>query len=183
MGRFTLCQGINASGTEGLKSAFSGGEGNISGIAGRELILPLAEAFSETAREPMFFFLELPEGEGYRTYYLDNCTRPVIKAIIDRFGELLREDGVSRFGFGSHKTDEELYFTDFQEFSIYTKNEGRTKDMLRKLGFEESAGFMTIWDCMSEEEPGEQVTVEIEGETVYDIPGALKAAGMYETES
>ena len=41
---------------------------------------------------------------------------------------------------------------------------------------------MTLWDMMSDENPGCLTAVELDGETAFDIPEALKGAGMYKAE-
>ncbi|MBR1864088.1 MAG: hypothetical protein IJ806_08385 [Ruminococcus sp.] len=182
---FRLCLGVSVTGSEGLESSFSVSGQEVRGLLSAELILKCAEGFLETVPEPVFFFLELPMengGEGYQVYYLDNCTREVAGAIIKRYGQLLAEDGLCRFGFGSNRTEEEIYFTDYQEFSVYSLSPGKVRDMLKKLGCRETEEPSSLWDLMSDEEPGTLSGIEIEGETVFDIPENLKDAGMYQAQ-
>ena len=183
--KFVLCQGVSLADTGAVASAFSCCGENIEGVLSAELIIPAAKAFISTVKEPVFFFLELPkdnDNESYETYYLDNCTKKVAQAIIECYGELLAGDGVSRFGFGSNSTDEEIYFRDYQEFSAYIKSPNIFADSLEKLGAVKEESFMTLWDMMSDENPGCLTAVELDGETVFDIPEALKGAGMYKAE-
>ena len=103
---FVLCQGVSLRRTGKVRSAFSVQGEDVKGILSAPLILPAARAFIKVVKEPVFFFLELPDQQdSYRTYYLDNCTKPVAEAIIKRFGELLASDGTARFGFGSNAAE------------------------------------------------------------------------------
>lgn len=143
-----------------------------------------AEAFAE----PLFFFAELPDEEGgiigddaggYKTYYLDNCTLPVIKAILKRYGGILYSDGVLRFGFGSHKTGDEVYMREYQQLSIYSHNISAFKKILSELGYSENPSALTVWDVISEGSPISGVSVECDGETAADMIENLKEVGMY----
>ncbi len=184
---FSLCQGVYAEGTEGLKSSYRLLEQGAEGLLSADAIADCARGFIKMIAEPVFFFLELPEdmdGDGkYSLYYLDNCTKAVAEAIMKRYGELLVNDGAARFGFGSNKTDEEIYFTDYQEFSIYTKRTAAMEKLLASVGAVKTDKPDSIWELLSEENQGSLSVVEIEGETVFDIPDNLKQAGMYKAES
>lgn len=177
---FVLCQGVSLRRTGKVRSAFSVQGEDVKGILSAPLILPAARAFIKVVKEPVFFFLELPDQQdSYRTYYLDNCTKPVAEAIIKRFGELLASDGTARFGFGSNATEEEIYFEDYQEFAAYLQDPHSFAKELEDLGVKEKGDFETLWKQLSDDNVGSLSTVEIEGETVFDIPGALEQAGMY----
>ena len=184
MGDFRLCEGVCAEGTQKLESSFSLKENGVEGLVSAQLIKPLAELAIGLFSEPLFFFLELPrsEDEGYDVYYLDNCTAPVARAIMERYAALLVNDGPSRFGFGSHKTQSEIYFTDYQEFELYTPDTGAAVKALEKLGLTKKAKHDSIWELLSEDNEGSLSTVEAEGDTVYDIPHQLSAEGMYKAE-
>ncbi len=181
---FKLCQGVSLRTTGDAVSAFAVSGENMNGLLSAELIVPAAKAFIRTVSEPVFFFLELPcEGsEGYEVYYLDNCTKKVAYAVVERFGELLANDGLSRFGFGSNATDEEIYFEDYQEFSAYVRQPKELVQSLEKLGAQKTDGFTTLWDLLSDENVGCLSAVELDGETVFDIPDSLKGAGMYKVK-
>lgn len=181
---FKLCQGVSLRTTGEVASAFSVDGENLRGVLSAELIVPAANAFIEAVGEPVFFFLELPaeDSQEYEVYYLDNCTQEVAAAVIDRFGELLANDGVSRFGFGSNATDEEIYFEDYQEFSAYLKSPQKFAEKLEKLGAKHRQSFPTLWDVLSDDNVGCLSPVELDGETVFDVPDALKSAGMYKAQ-
>lgn len=178
---FKLCQGVSVSGSDGLKSGYKTEGETFSGLISAEQIAPLAEGFIDMIDDPVFFLLELPaeNGEDHDVYYLDNCTKEVAHAIMKRYGELLIQDGLSRFGFGSNSSEEELYLMDYQEFMLYTPKTDRAKKLLEGLGIGKTDKPDDLWELFTEDEPGTLSAVELEGETVFDIPEALEEAGMY----
>ena len=46
-------------------------------------------------------------------------TLAVAEAIMKRYGQLLINDGLCRFGFGSHSEQEEIYCLKYQVLSVY----------------------------------------------------------------
>lgn len=183
---FTLCQGVSVGGAEKLRSCCNIQGDNIRGVLSCDIMAKVACGVIEKLAEPIFFFLELPDSErdGYKTYYLDNCTKEVALAIMKRYGTVLVNDGVSRFGFGSHKNDEEIYFTDYQEFQIYSRNPKKLEKLFDRLGIDVVGEdeVVTLWDLINEDNAGCSSCVEADGETVFDIPENLKSEGMYEAE-
>ena len=184
---FVLCQGVDVDGADRLGSYIVTEKDGFTGSLSAELIPMAVDAFLKNVPEPVFFFLELPEDvDDYAVYYLDNCTREVAFAVMERFGELLVQDGVSRFGFGSNKTGDELYIKDYQEFMLYTEKPGLYEKALSKLGAKvtddrKKAEF--LGDLISKKNEGTLTAVEFNGETVFDIPTALEDAGMYRSEN
>lgn len=147
-------------------------------------MIKLLSSAADALDEPMFFFLELPDEDengmlDYSTYYLE-CTKPVAKAIVKRYGELLINDGVSRFGFGSHKSGEEIYFEALQRVYICTSRCGKFSQMISSIGIDEGAG-QTVFDLFDPEKDDLSL-IEIDGETVFDAAENLKSAGLYLAE-
>lgn len=139
----------------------------------------LAEGFIDRISEPMFFFLELPKDEGalkYDVYYLE-CTKPVAKAVLKRYGELLVNDGVSRFGFGSHKNGEEIYFSSLQTVYVYTKRKNEFLNVIKEIGINNDKKLSAADKFNPEID--DVTLVELDGETVFDIAENLKEAGLY----
>ena len=182
---FEFCQGVSAPAAKDLESGYKQDGESFNGLVSADIMADLAEGFIALADEPVFFLLELPrkDSEEYDVYYLDNCTKAVARAIMKRYGELLIQDGLSRFGFGSNKTGEELYFMDYQEFMLYTPKKDKAKKLLEKLGMAGTDKPCSMWDSFTEEQQGSLSAVELEGETVFDIPEALEEAGMYLAEN
>ncbi|MBO5447864.1 MAG: hypothetical protein J5994_00925 [Ruminococcus sp.] len=189
---FRLCQGVDAENLQGIRSAYCLCDNRISAVLSAELLLPAAEKAVKLLKAPLFFFLELPCTEQeekklrksnsdplhYNVYYLDGCTADVAAAILKRYGELLVSDGISRFGFGSHETGEEIYFLYYQEVCVYG-DPSRYEGIFKDLGASRENKLVTLWDNFSQETPGSRICVEVDGETVYDIRENLEPEGMY----
>ena len=180
---FVLCQGVDVDGVGELDSYIVKESDGFTGSLSAELIPKAVKAFLDSVPEPVFFFLELPEDiDDYALYYLDNCTREVAFAVMERYGELLVQDGISRFVFGSNKTGDEIYFKDYQEFMLYSENPKIYLTALSGLGAvmtDDRDKAVFLGDIISKRHEGTLTAVELNGETVFDIPEALEEAGMY----
>ncbi|WP_124101163.1 hypothetical protein [Ruminococcus sp. Marseille-P6503] len=189
---FKLVQGVDADNLEGIHSAYCICDNGISAVISAELIGGAVKGLLKSLEEPVFFFVELPCGEDeekklrksktdpfhYNLYYLDNCTLPVADAIMKRYGDLLINDGLCRFGFGSHKSGEEIYCMSYQSISVYGEA-AKFEPALAALGVVKENEIKNLWDNFTKDTPGTSLSVEINGETVYDIPVNLKSEGMY----
>lgn len=132
--------------------------------------------------EPMFFFIEVPDGDSdeYLTYYL-NCTVPVAKAILKRYGGILFSDGVIKFGFGSNCGDE-LYMQEFQRLDIYSNSLSKFEPIVKSLGYKNNPESITIWDVLSDNNPGMRECVECDDEGFEDLIENLSEVGLYLSE-
>lgn len=190
---FTMPLGIDIPDISGLKSAYEisrGNEGCISALLSADKLSGFINSFVSAMAEPIFFFIELPctadeekaLGGKYKLYYLDNCTKPVIAAIMKTYGTLLINDGVCRFGFGGNESGDELYVQSYKVMSIYCSNaklKAKTEELLKKAGAEKTAELLIPWDILSEENGGVCVRAEQDGVSLFDLPELLKDAGMY----
>ncbi len=192
--RFKLFEGINAGGCEKLCSSYKLYNNQIEICCSADDYQKFFSGILNILSEPVFFFTEIPCSDDkelslrscedspyhYELYYLDNCTRKVAKAIVKRYGSILFNDGLIRFGFGSHSTDDEVFSKRFQEISIYSKDGiNDYKSLLDSCGFTETSDLKTLSDLISDENPAECCTVESDGETVFDMIENLKEAGLY----
>lgn len=189
---FQLVQGINVDNIGNVHSAYFADNNGICAVLSADVVGDIVSELTEKLCGPVFFFLEIPcsseeekqlrknknDPYHYKIYYLDNCTIPVAKAIMERYGELLINDGVSRFGFGSHESEEEIYCKDYQTVSVYG-NTDRFKSVFDEMNIPAQAEIKTLWDVLSDDNIGTCSTVEINGETVNDIAENLKDEGMY----
>ncbi len=145
-----------------------------------------AEFFKKSVKllkEPVFFFAEIPaDNDSTRTYYLDNCTVPVAEAILKRYGGILFADGVIKFGFGSHKTDDEIYMREYQTVSIYSESAEKYEEILAGLGYKSNPKAVLTWDILDEANPGECVNVEVDDEGYPEMINNLIDVGMYAAE-
>ncbi len=186
-----LIHGIEFSGADKLKAEFrQDGESLTLTLSAEDYPAFFPKAAGALA-EPLFFFAELPAEESgitggdddeYKTYYLDNCTLPVIKAILKRYGGILYSDGVLRFGFGSHKTGDEVYMQEYQQLSVYSRNISAFKKIFSELGYYENPNALTLWDVISEDSPISGESVDCDGETAADMIDNLKELGLYEAK-
>ena len=196
---FELIEGVvlGKNALDGVKTAFSVGEDHtVDSVLSAELIGPLLDKAVKMLPEPHFFFVELPCTEDeekelrrskndpshYKVYYLDGCTEAVTHAIIKRYGELLINDGLTRFGFGSNSSDEEIYVLEYQQVQVYADDD-RFIPLFEELGAERVPEVKTVWDNFTSENVGVSFAVEIEGETTADIPEILRSEGMYYAET
>lgn len=198
---FILPDGIDIPDTSGLKNAYAQtGDGTFAALLGADRLAEFMSDFTELIPEPVFFFLELPcsaEEEKelrrsesdpfhYKLYYLDNCTHPVIRALIKDYGSMLINDGICRFGFGGNVSGDELYVQSYKVMSIYCSDEKRTaaaQKLLGKHGAERVEELVTPWDIISKDNPGTCVRAEEDGICLYDLPEMFKKAGMYYAET
>ncbi len=105
--------------------------------------------------------------------------RPVLQAIARRYGNLLAEDGDVRFGFSSHESPEQIYVGDLKTIQIYTVSPQPSRALLEKYQLPEEPGCQKLWDILSDENPCELIHVEVEEESVFDLPELLSDAGIY----
>jgi hypothetical protein len=191
---FQLPEGIAIDDVSGLKSAYTdNGDGNISAVVSAEKLCGLIAELTALLPEPAFFFIELPcdaeeekkLGGGkphYKLYYLDNCTKNVISALVSEYGDMLVNDGLVRFGFGGNESGDELYVQRYKVMSIYSPDKARlsqAEKLLRKLGAGKQDELLTPWDIISPENTAVCASVEEDGISVFDLPEMLAKAGMY----
>lgn len=183
-----LIHGIEFSGADKLKAEFKTDGKSLTTTLSAEDYSAFFPKAAGALLEPLFFFAELPAEESgkdsdeYKTYYLDNCTLPVIRAILKRYGGILYSDGVLRFGFGSHKTDDEVYMQEYQQLSIYSHNISAFRNILSELGYSENPAASTLWDIISEDDPISGESVEFDGKTAADMIDNLRELGLYQAE-
>ncbi|MCR5021883.1 hypothetical protein [Ruminococcus sp.] len=183
---FKLCAGVYSPGEDKVKSSYSCKGRNISGILSAELILTCAREYIELLPKQVFFFIDLPRQDSedcYDTYILD-CTKKVALALLDHYGDILVNDGPSRFGFGGYPYEDEMMFGEFQEFTAYCDSVKADKlcEMLDRTGAVKQEKADSLRDYMSDEDEGILSPVEADGITVYDLPTLLADAGMYMAE-
>ena len=121
------------------------------------------------------FYAEL----GDEVWYLDGMTKKQLTMILDGYGELLYQDGLSAFAIGSLTTEEELFVQKYKVLSIYSETAKRFVPLLKKYGMEPTGHLVTAWDTFSEEKPGAAERLEIAGQTVPDMIKELCKIGMY----
>lgn len=191
---FSLKQGVYLENYENLSQNYVIEGENITASISSENSEIVCESVVSKLTVPVFFFLEIPLTEEeeksqadkeklhYNLYYLDNCTIEVALAIIKRYAAILFNDGLIRWGFGSHENGDEIYFREYQVVSMYLPDcrlRGAAEKLLQSKGIIKQKELQSLWDFISERNPGKLISVESDGENAYDIIENLSDEGMY----
>ena len=162
-----------------------------------EKILEIFQHFIVIHDEPLFFILELPVSidrekviakniikESHKdVYYIDGCSREECLALLIRYGDLLVNDGLSKFGFGGHKSHNEIMLDSYNVVTIYSKELSKFNDFFEPHNIQFVEELVTAWDTFSETSPGISEIYESNGKTVYDLPEELAEWGIYLAET
>ncbi|MDE7162444.1 MAG: hypothetical protein K2N65_06795 [Anaeroplasmataceae bacterium] len=157
---------------------------------------PVLKAFIEAIEEPCFFILELPMNEAEEkklrkqdtdpyhrvVYYIDGCTKEKLLYILASSGELLIQDGMSSFGFASHKTKDEIFVGKYNVVTIYSKKPKKFTGLLEKFGIKRTKELITAWNTFSETSFGCCKGIELHGTNVYALPELYEGLGIYRAE-
>ena len=162
-----------------------------------EKILEVFQHFIVIHDEPLFFILELPVSidrekvvakniikESHKdVYYIDGCSREECLALLIRYGDLLVNDGLSKFGFGGHKSHDEIMLDSYNVVTIYSKELSKFTDFFEPHNIQFVEELVTAWKTFSKTSPGISEIYESNGKTVYDLPEELAEWGMYLAET
>ena len=162
-----------------------------------EKILEIFQHFIVIHDEPLFFILELPVSidrekviakniikESHKdVYYIDGCSREECLALLIRYGDLLVNDGLSKFGFGGHKSHDEIMLDSYNVVTIYSKELSKFNDFFEPHNIKFVEELVTACETFSETSPGISEIYESNGKTVYDLPEELAEWGIYLAET
>lgn len=162
-----------------------------------EKILEVFQHFIVIHDEPLFFILELPVSidrekviakniikESHKdVYYIDGCSREECLALLIRYGDLLINDGLSKFGFGGHKSHDEIMLDSYNVVTIYSKELSKFNDFFEPHNIQFVEELVTAWKTFSKTSPGISEIYECNGKTVYDLPEELAEWGIYLAET
>ena len=162
-----------------------------------EKILEVFQHFIVIHDEPLFFILELPVSidrekviakniikESHKdVYYIDGCSREECLALLIRYGDLLVNDGLSKFGFGGHKSHDEIMLDSYNVVTIYSKELSKFYDFFEPHNIQFVEELVTASETFSETSPGISEIYESNGKTVYDLPIELAEWGIYLAET
>ena len=160
-------------------------------------ILEVFQHFIAIHDEPLFFILELPVSidrekviakniikESHKdVYYIDGCSREECLALLIRYGDLLVNDGLSKFGFGGHKSHDEIMLDSYNVVTIYSKELSKFNDFFEPHNIQFVEELVTAWKTLSKTSPGISEIYESNGKTVYDLPEELAEWGIYLAET
>ena len=162
-----------------------------------EKILEVFQHFIVIHDEPLFFILELPVSidrekviakniikESHKdVYYIDGCSREECLVLLIRYGDLLVNDGLSKFGFGGHKSHDEIMLDSYNVVTIYSKELSKFNDFFEPHNIQFVEELVTASETFSETSPGISEIYESNGKTVYDLPEELAEWGIYLAET
>ena len=162
-----------------------------------EKILEIFQHFIVIHDEPLFFILELPVSidrekviakniikESHKdVYYIDGCSREECLALLIRYDDLLVNDGLSKFGFGGHKSHDEIMLDSYNVVTIYSKELSKFNDFFEAHNIQFVEELVTAWKTFSKTSPGISEIYESNGKTVYDLPEELAEWGIYLAET
>ncbi len=158
-----------------------------------EKLKPLFEDFLTSLQEPLFLFIHNPlNGDEEKkllekdasqfhaeVLYLDGQTKEQISEIMDQFGEILFQDGMSQFGVASHRSGDEIFIQKYKIVAIFSKDIAKYIPLMNQYGISETDHLITAWDTFSQEHPGSCSRVHIKDKDIRDVIKSLKEKGMY----
>lgn len=162
-----------------------------------EKILEVFQHFIAIHDEPLFFILELPVSidrekviakniikESHKdVYYIDGCSREECLELLIRYSDLLVNDGLSKFGFGGHKSHDEIMLDSYNVVTIYSKELSKFNDFFEPHNIQFVEELVTAWKTFSKTSPGISEIYECNGKTVYDLPEELAEWRIYLAET
>ena len=189
---FQTAPGVTIPFPEKIQEQFQVYEGqSIQADISFEKLKPLITEFYQSIPEPLFFVLQIPlsiqeeRQLGHdrilhqEVCYLDGQTRNQIDSILNSYGEILLEDGISQFAIASHVNHEEIFIQKYKLTDLYSLSPRHFIPLLQRYGITETDHLFTVWDTFSQETPGACRRISMKGLDVYDIAERLKEQGMY----
>lgn len=169
--------------------------GYIANVSTKKIINVLKD-FISIQEELVFFFLEVPtklDEENEREneivvnlhkdiYYMDNLTKEEAFCLLENEGELLVNDGLCQFGFGSQANNDEIMVEKYNIVTICCNKANAYDNLFAKNGIKETKDLVTAWDTFSKDAPGYSEKIEIDGKTVYSLIKEYEEFGLYFAE-
>ena len=95
-----------------------------------EKLADFISAYYAMLQEPLFLAIH-PDAEQEEVWYLDGMTKKQLTTILDGYGELLYQDGLSAFAIGSLATEDELFV---QKYKILSEQPPGSAERLEIAG-------------------------------------------------
>lgn len=199
---FNLIKGAKINGTIALKEEYEINGNRIYANISVENIRKVMEQFVKIEKGNKFcLFIEIPaniadeniigmneegfyqlESKHMDVYYLDNITDEYIIYLLDKFGDILINDGLSHFGVLS-QSGREIGKYKYNVIKAYTRDDLLPLiNVFNSLDIPETDNLITAWDYFSQDNPGESERYEKDGKSIYDVVEILKEVGMYKYE-
>lgn len=199
---FQLASGVTVPHLTGIEQAYQVRPGKKYTVftinVSRENLEPILLGLVQLIAVPGFFVLEMPSHQIAEqqlresnedpfhkdVYYLDGQEIEGFKQLWADARDLLLDDGMVAFGFGSHPncTDgqyDEVFVGKYKILTIYSNNPDKFSQLLAELDIHQVEELRTVWDNFSQENPGIAERIEINGKDIYDLAESLKKHGLY----
>lgn len=180
---FETAAGVSVPFPEKLREQYEVSGDTLTLNLSHEKLAAFVEGFYAMLPAPLFLAVH-PDAEDEKTvYYLDGMTKKQLALILDGYGELLYQDGLSSFALASHETEEEIFVQKYKVISIYSPNISRFFPLLAQFDVERTEHLLTAWDTFTEQTPGMAQRLEIAGQTIEDMITELEKIGMYRQQA
>ena len=205
---FQLIKGASIKDISGLREEYHVVDNMLCANVSAENIIKVFDAFLNRIEddEPLFLFIEAPcnqEDESKLNsqkpddenaafvfhkdvYYLDGCNREDIRALLHSgAGEVLINDGLVCFGFGSFNSNTELgkYKYNVLKGFVHGQDTEFLTDIFDKLSIPRVSEIVTAWSLFSEDNYGESRRYEFEGKDIYTLIEQMEELGLYKAET
>lgn len=122
------------------------------------------------------------DGKHMDVYYLDNITDEYVIYLLEEFGDIFINDGLSHFGILS-QSGREIGKYKYNVIKAYTRDDLLPLiKVFHSFDVPETDNLVTAWDYFSQDNPGESELYKKDGKTIYDIVETLEEIGLYKYE-
>ena len=205
---FQLIKGASIPDISGLKEEYQIDANKLHANVSAENIPIVFESFLSkmNENEPLFLFIEVPCSEEdelrmnppqsgqERTikkyhrdvYYLDGYNREgMLMFLHSGVGELLINDGLVFFGFGSMDSHIELGKYKYNVLMGYLHGQETNflTDIFDELHIPCEKNIVTAWQLLSDENPGTSQKYVFDGKDIYVLVDQMKELGLYKAET
>lgn len=175
---FQTAAGVTVPFPDQLREQYQVDGNNVTCNLSFEKLSDFIHSYYASLTEPLFLAIH-PDAEQDEVWYLDGMTKKQLTMILDGYGELLLQDGLSAFAIGSLATEDELFVQKYKVLSIYSPAISRAEKLMARFDVPRTDEIVTAWDTFSEQHPGSAQRLEIAGMTVPDAITDLQKIGMY----
>jgi hypothetical protein len=188
---FKTASGVSIPFPEKITEGFKRYETGFRCVISFEKLPPFFTEFYLGLDEPLFLILQVPFSQQEeirhnepdhlheKVMYLDGCSKDRIGMIMQAFGELLFNDGMSKFGIAAHVSGDEMFIDKYKIVSVFSKDLDKHVPLMSKYGIYETDSLITPWDTFSRENPGESRRIKVNGRDIYYVTEKLIEMGMY----
>ncbi len=187
---FKTASGVDIPYLERIKEEYAVSENRIMFNISFEKIKPFILDFVSNLSEPLFFIIQKPLKEKYKPnsftkgpfkaelLYFDLPTKTQILEVLDLYGEIILNDGMSQFGIQSHDTGDEIFFAKYKIAFIFSKDVEKHSFLLNKYGIRKTSHLITAWDVVSPDSPGKRSKVIVDNKDIIDVAEELKEVSL-----